>query len=143
LNTAHGWRRITKPGNSRARTLLVEAAWLILRSKHVATAALRGWAERQHGLLNRPVLLVANSGPSCISRWFREDLAKVKIAATGVSAFSQVRIEDPMPTQLGLPEQFDETLKAEEVYWDLYADPRVGSPEKDQKTEARPKTESA
>lgn len=38
--------RITKAGNSRARMLLVEVAWLILRGKHPATLALRGWAER-------------------------------------------------------------------------------------------------
>jgi hypothetical protein len=89
------------------------------------------------------VLLVTNSGPSYIAQRFREELAKVKVAATGGSAFSQVRIGDPMPTQLRLPEQCYETLKTEEVYWDLYADPRVGSSEKDQKTEVRPKTESA
>ena len=36
--------RITKAGNSRARYLLVEAGWRILRSKSVETAALRAWA---------------------------------------------------------------------------------------------------
>jgi transposase len=36
--------RITKAGNSRARWLLVEAAWRILRSKTPETAALRSWA---------------------------------------------------------------------------------------------------
>ncbi len=35
---------ITKAGNSRARWLLVEAAWRILRSKDAAGAPLRGWA---------------------------------------------------------------------------------------------------
>jgi transposase len=38
--------RITKAGNSRARWLLVEAAWSILRYKKPETAALRTWAER-------------------------------------------------------------------------------------------------
>ncbi len=38
--------RITKAGNSRLRSLLVEAAWLILRSKNPETEALRRWAER-------------------------------------------------------------------------------------------------
>jgi hypothetical protein len=89
------------------------------------------------------VLLVTNSGPSYIAQWFREELAKVKIAATGGSVLSQVRIADPMPTQLGLPKQCYDTLKAEGVYWDLYADPRAGSLEKNQKTEMRPKTASA
>jgi transposase len=38
--------RITKAGNRRARWLLVEAAWSILRYKKPETAALRTWAER-------------------------------------------------------------------------------------------------
>lgn len=37
---------ITKAGNRRARSLLVEAAWRILRSKSADTAALRAWAHR-------------------------------------------------------------------------------------------------
>ncbi len=36
--------RITKAGNARARYLLVEAGWRILRSKGDDTAALRAWA---------------------------------------------------------------------------------------------------
>jgi transposase len=36
--------RITKAGNARARYLLVEAGWRILRSKSPETAALRTWA---------------------------------------------------------------------------------------------------
>jgi transposase len=36
--------RITKAGNSRARYLLVEAGWRILRSKSPETAMLRAWA---------------------------------------------------------------------------------------------------
>jgi transposase len=35
--------RITKAGNSRARYLLVEAGWRLLRSKSPETAALRAW----------------------------------------------------------------------------------------------------
>ncbi len=52
-------------------------------------------------------------------------LAGIQIGATGLSAFSQVRIGYRMPTQLGLLERFHfhGTLKAEEVYWNLYADP--------------------
>lgn len=38
--------RITKSGNGRARSLLVEAAWSILRYDKPETAALRIWAER-------------------------------------------------------------------------------------------------
>lgn len=36
--------RITKAGNSRARYLIVEAAWRILRTKNKETEALRTWA---------------------------------------------------------------------------------------------------
>ena len=35
---------ITKAGNGRVRWLLVEASWLILRSKRPESAALRAWA---------------------------------------------------------------------------------------------------
>ncbi len=38
--------RITKAGNSRARWLLVEAAWSILRSRRDDTEPLRRWAQR-------------------------------------------------------------------------------------------------
>jgi transposase len=38
--------RITKAGNSRARWLLVEAAWAILRSRRDETEPLRRWAQR-------------------------------------------------------------------------------------------------
>ena len=41
---------ITKAGNGRARYLLVEAAWRIIRSKQDDTAALRAWAV---GIANR------------------------------------------------------------------------------------------
>jgi transposase len=38
--------RITKSGNVRARCLLVEAAWCIMRYKKHETAGLRAWTER-------------------------------------------------------------------------------------------------
>ena len=38
--------RITKAGHPRLRTLLVEAAWSILRYEHAATPAVRAWALR-------------------------------------------------------------------------------------------------
>jgi transposase len=38
--------RITKAGNSRARWLLVEAAWAILGSRRDDTEPLRRWAQR-------------------------------------------------------------------------------------------------
>jgi transposase InsO family protein len=81
-------------------------------------------ATRIHGPLARPVFLVTDNGTSFIARRFREALNDVRIAGTDLSAFSQVRIGYRMPTQLGLLERFHETLKREEVYWNLYADPR-------------------
>jgi transposase len=38
--------KITKAGNSRARWVLVEAAWVLLRTKKPETEALRRWALR-------------------------------------------------------------------------------------------------
>jgi len=91
-----------------------------------ASRALR-WAVEEaqglHGPLQKPVFLVTDNGPSFIAHRFRDALAGIQIAATGLSAFSQVRIGYRMPTQLGLLERFHGTLKAEEVYWNLYADP--------------------
>jgi putative transposase len=81
-------------------------------------------AGRIHGPLTQPVFLVTDNGTSFIARRFRAALDEVRIAGTQISAFSQVRIGYRMPTQLGLLERFHETLKREEVYWNLYADPR-------------------
>ncbi len=50
---------ITKTGNGRARWLLVEAAWTILRSTHPSTAALRAWAERIAERRGKRVAVVA------------------------------------------------------------------------------------
>ena len=80
-------------------------------------------AQGLHGPLEKPVFLVTDNGPSFIAHRFRDALDGIRIAATGLSAFSQVRIGYRMPTQLGLLERFHRTLKAEEVYWNLYADP--------------------
>jgi transposase len=51
--------RITKAGNSRARYLLVEAGWRILRSKSVETAALRAWALKIAGRRGKRIAVVA------------------------------------------------------------------------------------
>lgn len=92
-----------------------------------AAAALReavAEATRIHGPLIRPVFLVTDNGSSFVARRFQDALGAVQLGGTGVSAFSQVRIGYRMPTQLGLLERFHKTLKREEVYWNLYADPR-------------------
>ena len=81
-------------------------------------------AERLHGSLSQPVFLVTDNGSSFIAHRFRDELSRLRIAGTGLSAFSQVRIGYRMPTQLGLLERFHGTLKREEVYWNVYTDPR-------------------
>jgi putative transposase len=121
----YGWRYAITVIDYYSRYLLalhfthsysaVEAA----RALHAAVSE----AERHHGPLPRPVFLVTDNGPSFIARRFRDELDRVRIASIGVSAFSQVRIGYRMPTQLGLLERFHETLKQEEVYWNVYADP--------------------
>jgi transposase len=51
--------RITKAGNSRTRSLLIEASWLILRGKRSDTLALRTWAERVAARRGRRIAAVA------------------------------------------------------------------------------------
>jgi len=51
--------RISKTGNPRMRSLLVEAAWRLLRSKDVAAAPLRAWAERIAARRGRSIAAVA------------------------------------------------------------------------------------
>ncbi len=51
--------RISKTGNARMRHLLVEAAWRVMRSKDVAAAPLRGWAERIAQRRGRSIAAVA------------------------------------------------------------------------------------
>jgi len=51
--------RISKTGNPRLRSLLVEAAWRILRSTQPGAAALRAWAEQIAARRGRSVAAVA------------------------------------------------------------------------------------
>ena len=51
--------RLTKSGNTRTRTLLVESAWVILRWKHAQTAPLWQWAERIASRRGKRVAAVA------------------------------------------------------------------------------------
>ena len=51
--------RITKAGNARARYLLVEAGWRILRSASPETAALRAWALKIAGRRGTRIAVVA------------------------------------------------------------------------------------
>ncbi len=50
---------ITKTGNGRTRTLLVEAAWTVMRSKNPQIASLRAWADRLATRRGRRVAVVA------------------------------------------------------------------------------------
>jgi len=51
--------RISKTGNTRLRSLLVEAAWRVLRTKDAAAAPLRAWAERIAQRRGRSIAAVA------------------------------------------------------------------------------------
>lgn len=51
--------RISKTGNPRARTLLVEAGWRLLRSRQPDAAPLRAWAERIAARRGRAIAAVA------------------------------------------------------------------------------------
>jgi transposase len=51
--------RITKAGNSRVRSLLVEAGWTVLRGRSPAMARLREWAERIAARRSKQVAAVA------------------------------------------------------------------------------------
>ena len=70
---------------------------------------------RLHGPLSVPIFLVTDNGPSFIVRHLRNTPEGSRIAATGFSSFSQVRIGYRLSTQLGLLKRFHETLKYEGV----------------------------
>lgn len=77
----------------------------------------RAEAERLHGPLAKPPILVTDNGSNFLSRKFRQHIAGVA---------SQVRTRYRTPEQLGLLERFHRTLKQEEVYWHIYASPSEG-----------------
>lgn len=79
-----------------------------------ALAEARQEAERLHGPLEKPPFLVTDNGPSFLARRF---------AGFIKGCYQHVRIAYRTPQQLGLLERFHQTLKNEEVYWRLYADP--------------------
>lgn len=71
-------------------------------------------AERIHGPLSKPPFLVTDNGSSFLARRFQKFVK---------DQFQHVRIRYRTPTQLGLLERFHQTLKTEEVYWQLYDHP--------------------
>jgi transposase InsO family protein len=81
------------------------------------TAALdraRAEAERLHGPLTRAPFIVTDNGPSFVAKRFAQFVK---------DDYTHVRIAYRTPTQLGLLERFHQTLKTEEVYWQLYDNP--------------------
>ena len=72
-------------------------------------------AERLHGPLRKLPFLVTDNGPSFLARRFRKFVKE---------QFRHVRIRYRTPTQLGLLERFHQTLKTEEVYWQVYQHPQ-------------------
>ena len=84
------------------------------RDVTVALDRARAEAERLHGPLTKPPFLVTDNGSSFIARAFRQHID---------GQYAHVRIKYRTPTQLGLLERFHQTLKTEEVYWKLYANP--------------------
>ena len=84
------------------------------RDVNVALDAARAEAERLNGPLRKRPFLVTDNGPSFVSGAFRRHID---------GHYAHVRIQYRTPTQLGLLERFHQTLKTEEVYWKLYANP--------------------
>ena len=72
-------------------------------------------AERLHGKLEKIPFLVTDNGSCFLARHFQKAI-KAK--------FQHVRTRYRTPQQLGLLERFHQTLKREEVYWQLYDHPQ-------------------
>jgi transposase InsO family protein len=72
-------------------------------------------AERLHGKLEKMPFLVTDNGSCFLARHFQKAI-KAK--------FQHVRTRYRTPQQLGLLERFHQTLKREEVYWQLYDHPQ-------------------
>ena len=71
-------------------------------------------ARRLHGPLTTVPTLVTDNGTTFLSKLFRAHIE---------SLFSYVRTRYRTPQQLGLLERFHQTLKQEEIYWELYRNP--------------------
>ncbi|MBD8528342.1 IS3 family transposase [Pseudomarimonas arenosa] len=72
-------------------------------------------AERLHGPLERTPFLVTDNGSCFLARRFQSAIK---------DKFRHVRTRYRTPQQLGLLERFHQTLKREEVYWQLYDNPQ-------------------
>lgn len=74
----------------------------------------RAEAERIHGPLTTQPILVTDNGSSFLAKRFKAHIQ---------GRYQQVRTRYRTPEQLGLLERFHQTLKREEVYWQLYDSP--------------------
>ena len=74
----------------------------------------RSEAERIHGPLASQPTLVTDNGSNFLAKRFRKHIDGL---------LSQVRTRYRTPQQLGLLERFHQTLKREEVYWEVYRSP--------------------
>lgn len=72
-------------------------------------------AERLHGPLEKTPFLVTDNGSCFLARRFQSAIKE---------KFRHVRTRYRTPQQLGLLERFHQTLKREEVYWQLYDNPQ-------------------
>lgn len=87
----------------------------------------RAEAERICGPLTSQPILVTDNGSSFLAKRFKAHIQ---------GRYQQVRTRYRTPEQLGLLERFHQTLKREEVYWQLYDSP-AGAREKLQAFQAR------
>lgn len=71
-------------------------------------------ARRLHGPLTTVPTLVTDNGSTFLSKLFRAHIEGL---------FSHVRTRYRTPQQLGLLERFHQTLKQEEIYWEVYRSP--------------------
>lgn len=112
----HGWWYAVTVIDYYSRYLLACHFTPSYRAADVATAldAARAEAERLHGSLKQTPFLVTDNGSSFLARSFQRHID---------GDYTHVRIQYRTPTQLGLLERFHQTLKTEEVYWNLYATP--------------------
>lgn len=112
----HGWWYAVTVIDYYSRYLLVAYLTASFTAVDVGYAMdlARTEAERLCGPLAKVPFLVTDNGSSFLARRFQQQIQ---------GQFAHVRIRYRTPTQLGLLERFHETLKQEEVYWQLYQDP--------------------
>ena len=92
-------------------TIHLTSSYSALECCHAMDKAIEE-AERIHGLLSHKPKIVTDNGCSYIAKKFRNYCKD--------SELDHFRTQYRTPQQLGLLERFHATLKAEEVYWNLY-----------------------